>query len=118
MTHFGSTIFGLDGSAVDIDGDGHEDLVISGVQGTGKAFVWFGGSIPVGAVTAPAAPFIFSAPATFGVTGSCRAVARGTHAGSAISTVMAWSMRAGRPRSTTAVTAASRSSPTEHAGDR
>jgi hypothetical protein len=46
-------------STGDIDGDGREDLVIGGTQdGTAKLFIWFGGTIPTGTVTASSAAFV------------------------------------------------------------
>lgn len=57
VNRFGAVIVGNDGrSSGDVDGDGLEDLLIGGVTSAGgRLFVWFGGAIPRGAVTASSA---------------------------------------------------------------
>lgn len=53
----------------DVDGDGLEDLLITGFRGaltgTVELFVWFGGSIPTGAVYSDTADLVISGPSTF-----------------------------------------------------
>jgi hypothetical protein len=50
----------------DVDGDGLEDLLIAGRRGgIGTVLVWFGGSIPVGSVTAATAQHVITGPSTF-----------------------------------------------------
>lgn len=65
----------------DVDGDGREDLFVTGVlSGAGRGFVWFGGSIPHGVTTAASAQYVISAPAKMlfnrqapvGIAGSAR----------------------------------------------
>ena len=66
VSRFGAAIAAHDaGARADLDGDGHDDLVIGGEDGTaGTGFVWFGGSIPPGATTTTSAPLRIAAPST------------------------------------------------------
>ena len=66
---FGGVVLQQRGQTPDIDGDGHQDVFIGGVAGgVAKAFVWFGGSIPIGTTTAASAAFTITAPTTFKLT--------------------------------------------------
>ncbi len=64
---FGAALITGNGTALaDIDNDGLEDLVVAGGRAPDVAlYVWFGGSIPTGVVTATSADLIIPAPATF-----------------------------------------------------
>jgi hypothetical protein len=63
-SRFGAFVVARDRSSNDIDGDGHEDLIIGGAPGNlAKAFVWFGGSIPTGLTTLASAQLVLDIPA-------------------------------------------------------
>ncbi len=49
----------------DVDGDGLEDLIVTGraVGGSARMFVWFGGSIPTGSVSTATAQHVIDGPA-------------------------------------------------------
>jgi hypothetical protein len=66
VTRFGAVIAAHDGAShADIDGDGHEDLLIGGVIGsTGAGLVWFGGTIGTGPITSATASYMITAPST------------------------------------------------------
>jgi hypothetical protein len=51
----------------DVDGDGVEELIITGraTAGAARMFIWFGGAIPTGATTTASAQHVIDAPATF-----------------------------------------------------
>lgn len=64
VTRFGAALFGHAATErADLDGDGREDLIIAGQDGTvGTGFVWFGGAIPRGTVTTATAATAIRAP--------------------------------------------------------
>lgn len=66
VTRFGAAIAAHDaGARADIDGDGREDLLISGLSGSaGTGLVWFGAAIPTGATTTATAQYAIAAPGT------------------------------------------------------
>ncbi|MCB9559537.1 MAG: VCBS repeat-containing protein [Kofleriaceae bacterium] len=50
----------------DVDGDGQEDLLVTGKSGgIQQMYVWFGGSIPTGTVTTATAGHVISGPSEF-----------------------------------------------------
>jgi hypothetical protein len=56
------------GAAVDsdIDGDGHEDLLVAAqTGGVGRFYAWFGGQIPTGTATVATAGYAVTAPPSF-----------------------------------------------------
>jgi hypothetical protein len=64
---FGAAIAAHDGrSRDDVDGDGHEDLLIGGVVGTSaRLYTWFGGTIPLGVSTTASSGYAATGPSTF-----------------------------------------------------
>ncbi|MEO7733790.1 MAG: hypothetical protein ABIY55_22690, partial [Kofleriaceae bacterium] len=66
VSRFGAAIAAHDPAArPDLDGDGHDDLLIGGEDGTaGAGFVWFGGAIPSGATSTASAQTRIAAPST------------------------------------------------------
>lgn len=70
QARIGAAILGGDGhAAADVDGDGHEDLLLGGMAGTAaRLYAWFGGGIPAGATTLASATYGLPGPSTFAFT--------------------------------------------------